>query len=87
MKQKDIERLAAAAWELVRNPAKRHVWRLKIAKILEEIDPHGLYRPVPIAHSAAFAQTGEELEPKLRGCPQIEPWPPRTIRDSTNGDS
>lgn len=65
MKQRDIERVMAAAWkaENRHGDTNDELWRL-----LDELDPHGLYRPgapVPV-------DLEETQDLPLRDCPRLD---------------
>jgi hypothetical protein len=89
MKQKDIERVMEAAYKV----CGPHMSLPELSRdlgefgeVLRHADPHGVYKRGTLAQNAANAQTSEAWDLSLQSSPRIEPWPPRMIRDSTNGD-
>lgn len=84
MRQRDIEKLAAAAYELSDPTAPiPFAAVLRMRAVLSQIDPHGLLRPGTLAQDAAAAQTCEAPEPSLRDSPRMQrasrdAWPPRS---------
>lgn len=74
MREKDVQRVLEAAYAVTAGHTTTTSLaeaRDRLAATLREVDPHRVYERKPLHIDAANAQTGEELEPKLRACPRL----------------
>lgn len=76
MRQRDIERLGAEAWNVVGQLENRYLQPTILGNLLREIDPHGLLRP----GAPSVPTTPEADEASLRDSPRLAPWPARAPR-------
>ncbi len=73
MKQKDIERVMAAAWEMsdATSDVERFNRRADLCRTLREVDPHGVYRRGGSLEYRSGGQADEPYTP-LRECPRLK---------------
>lgn len=68
MRQKDIERMMAAAWELMEAPhSQTYEFKVKLRCVMVELDPRGVYRPGAPQSSLCPEADG----PSLRDSPKL----------------